>query len=93
MILQIFDSENYRTWEEAEASGAVYSVELPAVRTRADIDEEDLKKLIVDVIRATETCIRYSANIRARIGWEEITSVCSETTSTADDPGSAAGLH
>jgi hypothetical protein len=73
MQLQIFDSESYLTWEEAEASGAVYSVELPNVRTRnADIDEEELRELILNVIHTTEQCIRYSSNIRARIGWEEL---------------------
>ncbi len=59
MEIQVYDSENYNSWEDAEKNGAVY--------TREIVDSDTVKNIIRETIEITETCIRNDNNINWRV--------------------------
>jgi hypothetical protein len=59
MKLEVYDGENYNSWEDAENNGAVYNIKLSGEKVSVD----DIQA----AIGITEKCIRNNCNIKWRL--------------------------
>ena len=66
MKIEVYDSENYDSWEDAEKNGAIYELYL-SDRVKSSVPRELIEEIVHGMALAVETCVRYEQNVMWRI--------------------------